>query len=38
MLPSEHTYKLQFEKPAEESGGDGLESISMMKSQTKRTG
>lgn len=30
MLPSEHTGKLQFEKPAEASGGEGWESTSTI--------
>lgn len=36
--PSEYTCKLQFGKPAEESGGDGLENTSMIKPQTERAG
>lgn len=38
MLSSEHTGKLQFEKPAEASGGEGWESTSMIKPRTKRAG
>lgn len=36
--PSEYTCKLQFGKPAEESGGDGLENTSTIKPQTERAG
>lgn len=38
MLPSEHTGKLQFEKLAEEAGGEGWESTSTIKPRTKRAG
>lgn len=38
MHPSECTCKLQFGKPAEASGGDGLENTSTIKPQTERAG